>query len=38
MSLLNNAYKPLVNSPSASKLNIPVDVNSEVPLHEKMEL
>lgn len=35
MSLLNNAYKPLVNSPSASKLNIPVDVNSEVPLHER---
>ena len=35
MSQLNTAYKPLVNSPSASKLNIPVDVNSEVPLHER---
>ena len=35
MSLLNNAFKPLVNSPSGSKLNIPVDVNSEIALHER---
>ena len=35
MSQLNTAYKPLVQSPTASRLNIPVDVNSEVPLHER---
>lgn len=34
MSQINSAYKPLVNPPKAN-LNIPVDVNSEIPLHER---